>query len=120
MTRYRSGYSAERDLRQILEAKGWRVIRSGGSKKPDLIAGKGGEVLVLECKATNDLEVYIEKEEATSLVQAAAAFAARPALAVKFKKRGWVFFDARKLEKAGKHLVARTGNSAEIPAEKLF
>lgn len=107
MAVYRIGYGAERDLRIKLQAEGWRVIRSGGSKKPDLIAGRKGELMVIECKVTNRDAVYVDSAEIVNLLDVAAAFKAKPVLAVKRKNRGWQFVDARALEKTENNYVAR-------------
>lgn len=49
-TNYRRGYDLERRLRKRLEAKGWFVIRSAGSKTPvDLVAFNGCRHAFVQC-----------------------------------------------------------------------
>jgi hypothetical protein len=51
MSHYRGGADFEREVRHHLEAEGYEVIRSAGSKgKADLVAFKVGEFLVVQCK----------------------------------------------------------------------
>ena len=104
---YKKGYLSERDLKLKLEADGWRVIRSGGSKKPDLIAGKAGKRMVIECKATNNSTVYISEDEIVNLKEVATAFGAVPIIAVKQKNKKWNFVDADKSTKVGKFFAVK-------------
>ena len=71
---YKKGYSFERELKKDFESKGWKVVRSGGSKKPDLIAAKDGKILVIECKVTSNNIVYLDKEEVLNLEDVAKHF----------------------------------------------
>lgn len=49
--KYRRGSDLERAARKELEANGYFVIRSAGSKGPaDLVALKRGEALLVQCK----------------------------------------------------------------------
>ena len=52
--RYRKGANLEYRLRDRLVQEGWIVIRSAGSKKPDLVCirenGQSIEVMFVECK----------------------------------------------------------------------
>lgn len=71
---YRKGYGFERSLKLDLESKGWKVIRSGGSKKPDLVAAKDGKIVVIECKFISNNYVYLEKDEVYNLMEVAKHF----------------------------------------------
>ncbi len=84
--RYFKGYKLERKVKELLEKDGWYVIRSGGSKKPDLIAGKDGKILVIECKSTSNAQLYIKKEEINNLINVAKHFNGEGIIAVKYKK----------------------------------
>ena|SRR3989338_2212169 len=71
---YKKGYGFERSLKLDLESKGWKVIRSGGSKKPDLVAAKDGKVIIIECKFTSNGVIYLEKDEVLNLQEVAKHF----------------------------------------------
>ncbi|MCU0256969.1 MAG: hypothetical protein MUF60_09500 [Vicinamibacterales bacterium] len=54
MSNYQRGVRLERDVRHDLEANGYEVIRSAGSKSAiDLVAFKPGELLFVQCKAAS-------------------------------------------------------------------
>jgi len=62
---YRKGYSFERRVKLMLEKKGYLVIRSAGSKFPDLIALDGnGKAYLIECKVNRR---SFTKQELSSL-----------------------------------------------------
>lgn len=71
---YKKGYNFERSLKLDLEGKGWKVIRSGGSKKPDLVAAKDGKIIIIECKFTSNGVIYLEKDEVLKLQEVANHF----------------------------------------------
>ena len=51
MSKYSKGANFERYVRQHLRNQGYVVFRSAGSHSPaDLIAAKGGEWLLIQCK----------------------------------------------------------------------
>ncbi len=50
ITNYQKGRYFEYRIKDYLEKKGWFVVRSGGSKFPDLVAIKNREVCFFECK----------------------------------------------------------------------
>lgn len=104
---YRKGYDFERELRLKLEAEGWKVIRSGGSKRPDLIAGRAGKVLVIECKVASEPCLYLEKDEADNLAELARAFGGEAVFAVKRKRKGVVLASVDSLRLVGKHYAIR-------------
>ena len=55
------GYRTERKIRIILEKKGWRVIRSGGSLgEADLVCFKKGKVIFLQVKSTRKEKLYYQ------------------------------------------------------------
>lgn len=99
---YKKGYKFERDLKQHLEKDGWMVIRSGGSKKPDLIAARGGKIIILECKVTAKDRVYVDKNEVDNLKKIASAFNADGVYAIKQKQKGWSLISLSDLKQLGK------------------
>jgi Holliday junction resolvase len=80
--RYRGGYELERAVRKDYEARGWFVVRAGGSKGPaDLVAIQPGQtdcfvdisvVELVQCKADGK----ITKTEAFNLSALAETLAA--------------------------------------------
>lgn len=55
MSRYAKGAAAERELKKILEAKGYTVIRSAGSKGAfDLLAFNPMHVKAIQVKASKE------------------------------------------------------------------
>ena len=68
---YRRGYAFENSLKKKLEAKGFYVIRSAGSKGVfDLIAVRNGKVYGIQCK-TGD---YIHERELLQITDTAKRF----------------------------------------------
>ena len=100
---YKKGYKFERDLKLNLEKDGWEVIRSGGSKKPDLVAAKNGKIIIIECKATSKNNVYLDKAEVDNLKKVAKAFRGESMFAIKQKNKGWTLVTLERLRKAGKN-----------------
>ncbi len=105
---YKKGYLFERDLRMDLEKKGWLVIRSGKSRKPDLIAGKGGKIIIIECKVTEKGAVYLDKAEVEFLGKISAAFGADAVYAIKRNgSKKWNMVGLDQLREAGKSYVVK-------------
>ena len=104
---YRKGYKFEREVKKFLEDVGYCVIRSAGSKKPDMIAGKKGNVLVIECKYVSKNVVYLSKKEVDNLRHVAKQFNAEPAILVKRRRKGITMFSLNELKKCGKSYVAK-------------
>ncbi len=102
---YRKGYKFEWEVRKFLEERGYYVIRSAGSKKPDIIAGKGYEVLVIECKYTSKNKLYISKDEVKNLLFVADMFNAKPFFLVKKKNKGFFFVTLDDMEELGESFV---------------
>lgn len=66
MTKYSQGANFERKVKKELEALGWFVVRSAGSKgKADLVAFSGYEYLLIQCKKHG----AISKDEKKHLVE---------------------------------------------------
>lgn len=90
------GIAAERDLVHKLQDNGWAAIRvaaSGSTKTPsaDIISGKGGRVLVIECKTVKGKSRYVEKKQIEEFAQFGAQFGAECWLAVRFFRKKWKF-----------------------------
>jgi len=106
MANYRKGYRMEREVVEFFKAKGFYVIRSAGSKKPDIIAAKNGKRIVAECKYTSKNAVYIEAEEIENLRRVASHFDAVPVVLV--KKKGC------KLKMVGLEALERTEKGYKV------
>lgn len=104
---YRKGYKFERELKLKLESDGWSVIRSGGSKKPDLVCARGGKILVIECKSTASDIIYLEKEEVRHLEKVAEAFGGECVYYIKKNNAGWRLVPISELVEAEKNFVLR-------------
>lgn len=50
-TNYQRGANLERRVKDLLEGEGFAVVRSAGSHSPaDLVAMRGGEIVIVQCK----------------------------------------------------------------------
>jgi Holliday junction resolvase len=78
----RAGYMLELATRHHLEADGWLVVRSAGSKGPaDLIGFRPGETVLVQCK----LDGYLRPGERAAFVEFAAVAGAEALVASWFK-----------------------------------
>lgn len=78
---YRKGRRFEWEVRRLLESKGFLVIRAARSKPVDLVAMKGGEIYLVECKYSS----RIRTRDMARLMEAAEKAGARLVLASKKK-----------------------------------
>ena len=77
---YKRGYAFENSLKKKLEAKGFYVIRSAGSKGVfDLIAIRNGKVYGIQCKIGD----YIHERELIQITDTAKRFGIYPVVAFK-------------------------------------
>jgi len=107
----RKGTNAERELINMFWGRGWAAIRSAGSgsmqyPSPDLLVGKNGRRLAIECKLTVDSKKYLPLSEISHLNYFAKTFGAESWIAIKFSKEPWYFFTPEDLEPTGKNLAA--------------
>lgn len=118
---YAKGYRAEYELVHKLAGRGFMVVRtprSGriGLASPDIIAAKGGRLLVIECKSRKngftidaaqlqELQEWVEKAGAVAYV------------GCKIARRGWSFLRLEDVKKnngnVGKKFVASAGLDLE-------
>lgn len=106
---YKKGYSFEREFKQKLESEGWVVVRSGGSKKPDLVAARHGEIMVVECKSTKIGKVYLSELEVENLKKVASYFGAKGIYVIKQKNKGVKLINLDQLKKVGQHYFINLG-----------
>ena len=89
---YGKGRRFEWEVRNALESRGWIVVRAARSKPVDLIAMKGGQALLIECKYGSQ----ITRDRRRLLVELAERAGARPILAEKRRyERGLRLIDLR-------------------------
>lgn len=113
------GAEYERDLANTFdEAPGWSVVRSGGSgsgttgDRPDLIAGNGDRVLVVEAKYSSDRYIYLTEAEANVLASVAVSFNAEAVAALRW--------NSKQVEGAeAEHYLAPLSAASETPSGKL-
>ena len=85
-TRYEAGRNFEYRVKRALQRLGFTVIRSAGSKTPaDLIAGRSGLVLLVQCTTSSSSK---DKSDRENLLSMAREFHGIPVLAWKEKARG--------------------------------
>lgn len=104
------GTKAERDLIRLFWSRGWAAMRSAGSgsqqyPSPDVLAGKDGRRLAIECKVTKEKKKYFAQEEIRHLQYFAQRLSAEAWLAVKFPEKDFYFFHIDDLQEAGKSYV---------------
>ena len=100
----RKGCNAERELLHMFFNAGWVCIRAAGSgsiplPNPDLLAGKSGKLLAIECKFVKGKAKYLKEQEIKDLVKFAKKIGAKPLIGLKFSNRGWYFISPKLLKK---------------------
>ncbi|MBN1175011.1 Holliday junction resolvase [Candidatus Woesearchaeota archaeon] len=108
------GTQAERDLIHKFWDSGWAAMRAAGSgssqyPSPDIVAGKYGRRLAIECKITKETKKYFPSEEIRLLNYFSKTFCAEAWVAVKFPKLDWMFFNPEDLNEAGNSFSASVG-----------
>ncbi len=93
---YKKGYRIENKLIHIFEKYGFACVRSAGSKKVDIIAGKSNIKLCIEVKNTKNTYVYIPREQVEKLLIFSKKFGCNPLIIVNFKNKGLYVFDSIK------------------------
>lgn len=92
---YNKGSAAERELKKILNGKGFFVVRASGSGadgvSPDLIALHTTKKFAVECKAWKN-SLYIEKKKFNIMQQWQATTGIPVYVAWKVPRKGWHFF----------------------------
>ncbi|MEM3113489.1 MAG: Holliday junction resolvase Hjc [Candidatus Pacearchaeota archaeon] len=100
------GSNNERELLKLFSENGWRAARVAGSgigeESPcDLIAGKIGKKLAIECKSTRKNIQYIPKQQISDFIVFSEIMGLTPIIAVKFFREGWLFIAPGKLRDTG-------------------
>lgn len=102
------GSRTERELQHLLHENGWAPLRVAGSgssplPSPDLVAGKAGRVLAIECKSGKSTR-YIDKKQINELKEFSERFGAEAWVGIRFDAKGWFFLTINDLNKSGNSL----------------
>ncbi|MDD5133411.1 MAG: Holliday junction resolvase Hjc [Candidatus Nanoarchaeia archaeon] len=105
------GSRAERELLHMLFDESFHVVRSAGSgsiglPNPDLIAGRDGRILAIECKSLKNTSKYFKEQEIKELKQFSKKFGAEAWLGIRFDNIGWFFIHPDKLNKTKSNYYA--------------
>ena len=107
MANKHKGSNNERELLKKFSEDGWRAARVAGSgvnddSPCDLIAGKPGLKLAIECKSTRKTTQYISKEQMNDFIVFSEIMGLKPLIAIKFLREGWLFVNPSDMKDAGK------------------
>ncbi len=108
MANKHKGSNNERELLKMFSENGWRAARIAGSgvnddSPCDLIAGKQGKKLAVECKSTRKTTLYISKEQMSDFIVFSEMIDLSPVIAVKFLREGWLFVKPGQMKDTGKN-----------------
>lgn len=97
------GNRTERELFHMFFDSGWGISRIAGSGStplpaPDLIAGKAGRVLAIECKSGKGRR-YLKEKEVSELKEFSERFGAEAWIGARFDNEKWLFLEISKLGK---------------------
>lgn len=111
---YKKGVRLERELLRLFWGAGFAAIRTAGSGKanfptPDLLVGKAGKVLAIECKSSKDEVIYLEPGQVEDLKTFAETFGAEAYVAARFNQEGWLFLRPGQLEQSPTKLKLTKG-----------
>ena len=101
------GISAEREIIHMFwNTNDWaacRVAGSGSIKYPavDVLAGKHGRKLAIECKSVGTGSLFFSREDLGQLIEFSDRFGAEPWVAVRFDRIGWYFFPVNAVMELG-------------------
>lgn len=101
----KKGSRTERELLHLLFKEGWQPCRIAGSGSatipaPDLIAGKNGRILAIECKSgKGSIRRYLKKEQIEELKELAERMGAEAWIGMRYDNEDWLFLEPKHLEK---------------------
>lgn len=98
------GCRTERELLHLFWDAGFVCSRMAGSgsiplPSPDLIAGKDGRILVIECKSGKS-QRYLTKKEVDELRDFGVRMGAEAWIALRFNNQDWYFMETEKLKQS--------------------
>jgi Holliday junction resolvase len=93
--KYAKGYRGERELVHTLSKMGYMTIRAPRSGRinlpsPDIIAAKGGRLIVIECKSRASA-FTVPPEQLQELKEWEEKAGAKPYIGWKIARKGWIF-----------------------------
>lgn len=103
------GSRTERELLHKFFEHGWSCLRTAGSGSTselstDLIAGRKGRVLAIECKSgRKHIKRYIQKEQMEGLKEFSSTFGAEAWIGMRFDNEDWLFLKPNHLDKVGEN-----------------
>ena len=102
------GSRTERELLKLFWEHDYWCIRVAGSGSmplpcPDLLAGKQGKSVAIECKSSKSNRVLISNEQVEELKEFAKGFGAESWIGVRFDKMPWYFVHPKDLKQDNKH-----------------
>ncbi len=102
---YTKGVRLERELLKLFWDSGLAGIRTAGSGKanyptPDLLVGKAGKILAIECKSSKEDVIYLDHEQVDELKEFSELFGADAYIAARFNQEEWWFLTPEELEKS--------------------
>jgi Holliday junction resolvase len=104
----RKGSRTERELLHMFFREKWGCIRTAGSGNTselatDLIAGKNGRVLAIECKSgKRDIKRYLKTEQVEGLKEFSKMFGAEAWIGMRYDNEDWWFLEPKQLDKSKK------------------
>ena len=100
------GSRTERELLHMFFDNGWSALRCAGSGNTtelstDLIAGKNGRVLAIECKSgRREIRRYLQKEQIDGLKEFSKTFGAEAWIGMRYDNEDWLFLEPKHLNKS--------------------
>ena len=104
----RKGSRTERELLHKFFDNNWSCIRTAGSGSTtelatDLIAGKKGRVLAIECKSSKkEIKRYLKTEQIDGLKEFSKTFGAEAWIGMRYDNEAWLFLEPKHLDKSKK------------------
>jgi len=98
------GSRTERELFHMFFESGWAAIRTAGSGSTselatDIVAGKNGRILAVECKSGRaNIKRYVRKEQIEELRKFSEKFGAEPWIGMRFNNEKWLFLEIEHLD----------------------
>lgn len=110
MSNKKKGSNAERELVHMFWECGFapvRVAGSGSTQIPsaDLIVGKSGKTLIIECKSSKNDKIYIDKDRVEEFKEFGSRFGGEMWIAVRFNRKEWRFLTLSQIRDSGKNIV---------------
>ncbi len=105
MANKEKGSNAERELVHLFWSRGWACSRIAGSgsshyPSPDLLAGRPGRKLAIECKSTKARRKYFPRDEIEQLKNFCERYGAESWIALRFSRTDWLFVMLEDLDKS--------------------